>query len=222
MRENNFFIETFPVGPLQCNCTILACERTGEAVVVDPGDDAEEIVQKIKERGFTVKALLHTHAHFDHILGTADVQQAVSGDILLHKDDLFLYEALPQQAQLIGLHIQALKSNTPPAPVKAYIEDGDPLDFIQWGGKVIHTPGHTPGSVCFYFPQLNVLFSGDTLFFGSIGRTDLPGGDFRQIMASIKEKLLVLPEETKVIPGHGPTTMLGKEKRTNPFVLEYT
>lgn len=222
---DSLFVETFPVGPLQCNCTILGNLKSGEAVIIDPGDEPQAIAERVQKKNFKVTALLHTHAHFDHIAATGPLKARLSSDpsgaspkIYLHRDDRFLYEALPQQAAMLAAFIPGIPTPPSPLPLDATLDDRDPLDFTSWGGKVLHTPGHTPGSLSFYFPSVNLLFTGDTLFAGSIGRTDLPGGDLRQILSSIKEKLFAIPPETKVIPGHGPKTTLARERATNPFV----
>lgn len=207
-------VETFPVGPFQCNCTILGDQQTGEAIVVDPGDQLDFILERLKMHGLTkVTAIVHTHAHLDHIGATADLQHAVGAPVGLHEGDRFLWEAVEMQAMMLRLR----KPNTCDFDLK--LEDGLTLKFADVEGEVIHTPGHTPGSVSFHFPVLDkLLISGDTLFQGSIGRTDLPGGDFEQIIGSIRDRLLTLDDDTRVIPGHGPITTIGMEKQYNPFL----
>lgn len=211
-------VKTFPVGSFQCNCTILADETTREAIVIDPGDEPQKILSHLTSLGLTAKYLLHTHAHVDHIMATREVKEKNGGQIGLHRDDQFLYDNLLMQAEFLGLSPQHQKK---PLPVDHYLNDGD---VIEWGEgsriQVIHTPGHTPGSLCFWSKsqKQDVLFAGDTLFQGSIGRTDLWGGDYNQIIASIHEKLLILPESLSVVCGHGPLTQIGREKKSNPFL----
>ncbi len=205
-------IETFPVGPLQCNCSIVVDEAAREAVVIDPGDEAERIARALEEAGVKAVALVHTHAHFDHITGTRELSRATGAPIRLHPADRKLYDRLPEQASYFGLKIPA------PSPIDAPLTDGE---VISLGGnrlRVVHTPGHTPGSTSFLLEgDSPVLFSGDTLFRRSIGRTDLPGGDTAQILASIREKLFALPGDVPVVCGHGPGTTIEEEKRLNPF-----
>lgn len=201
------------VGPLQCNCAILACEKTKEAVIIDPGDEGARIASEVQASGFTVKALLHTHAHFDHIGGTKEVKEALSAPIWLHKADLEIYNNLPLQGRMFGFSFVAAPA------VDNFLEDGQTLNFGEHSLEVIHTPGHSPGGVCFRKKDgEEMIFSGDTLFQMSVGRSDLWGGDHEQMIHSIKDRLLVLSEDTPVHPGHGPSTMIGIEKRSNPFL----
>jgi hydroxyacylglutathione hydrolase len=206
-------IETIVVGPLQTNCSIIADESTGQAIVVDPGDEAERIARAISRMGATAVALLHTHAHFDHISGTAELAGLTGAPIRLHAADRALYDRLEEQAAFFGL------SAGPPLPPDAPIFDGEVIRFGNSSLRAIHTPGHTPGSTCFLLegPQ-PVLFSGDTLFRRSIGRTDLRGGDTQAILASIRGKLFSLTGTTPVVCGHGPGTTIDEERRLNPFV----
>lgn len=208
--------ETFPVGPLQCNCTILADGDTKEAIVIDPGGDENLIAERLHHYDLTVRAIVHTHAHLDHIWATRDVKEAHGGEIGLHKDDLFLYEGLAMQAAMFGWRAR------PVAPVDRFLEHGDEIRFGKRKALVLHTPGHTPGSVCFELRDDETgetwLFSGDTLFARGIGRTDLWGGDYDQIVRSIRERLYTLPPDTVVVPGHGPRTTIGEEAAKNPFV----
>lgn len=207
--------ETFPAGPLQCNCTILACADTKDAVVVDPGGELEKIAEIVRHYDLTVRAIIHTHAHLDHIYGTRGVKEAHGGSICLHKGDLFLYDGAQVQGQMFGLHVD------PVAPVDRFVEHGDTIEFGKRSALVVHTPGHTPGSVCFEVHAAGekpLLFAGDTLFRRSVGRTDLPGGDTKALARSIKERLYTRDLDALVIPGHGPTTTLGDEARANPFV----
>jgi len=204
-------VETFPVGLLQCNCTILGSEQTREAIIIDPGDDVPAIVDRLKKHRLTAKYIIATHGHIDHVGGFKAIKEATAAPVYLHEQDLFLYQALPMQAQLLGIA-------TPPATeIDERLDQGDELGCGEVKVKVYHTPGHTPGSICFHQNDAT-LFAGDTLFLGSIGRTDLWGGSFDEIMDSLKGKLMTLPEETVVIPGHGPSTTIGQEKRFNPFL----
>jgi hydroxyacylglutathione hydrolase len=205
-------IETIPVGPLQCNCSILVDEPTGRAVVIDPGDEAERIARAIARHGATAVALLHTHGHFDHIGGSTELAELTGAPIRLHPADRALYDSLPDQAAYFGL------SAGPPAPPGPPIADGEVIRFGDSWVRAIHTPGHTPGSTCFLLEADSpVLFSGDTLFRRSIGRTDLWGGDAEAILASIRGRLFALPGTTPVVCGHGPGTTIEEERRSNPF-----
>ena len=198
------------VGPLQCNCHILADEASKEAVIVDPGDDPDEILRRVK--GYTVRALLHTHCHFDHMTGTRKVAEATGAEILIHKADKAYYDSLAGQYKMFGMP----RKVDDPLPVKRFLTDGDRIDFGKYAIKVLHTPGHTEGSCCFHVEGL--LLSGDTLFNRSIGRTDLPGGNAEEELESIRTKLFTLDPETAVFPGHGPQTSIGDERAENPFL----
>jgi glyoxylase-like metal-dependent hydrolase (beta-lactamase superfamily II) len=207
--------ETFPAGPLECNCTILACGDTKDAVIVDPGGELARIAEIVTHYDLTVRAIIHTHAHLDHIFGTRDVKEAHGGQVCLHRGDAFLYDGIAMQAAMFGWKVRDV------TPVERWIEHGDRIELGKRVLDVIHTPGHTPGSVCFevHDPDAGrILFAGDTLFRRGIGRTDLPGGDGKQIAASIRDRLYTRDLDTVVIPGHGPTTSLGDEARANPFV----
>lgn len=206
--------ETFAVGPFQCNCTVLACPATREAVVIDPGGAPDRIEEIVRSEGLTVRAVLHTHAHLDHIYATRDVVERCGGTIWLHPDDLPLYRGFRAQAMMFGFAPRDV------LPVDRELADGMTVPFGATGALVLHTPGHTPGSVCFEVRDGNrtVVFSGDTLFAGSIGRTDLPGGDPRKIVESIRTRLYTLDPDALVIPGHGPPTTIGDEALRNPFV----
>jgi glyoxylase-like metal-dependent hydrolase (beta-lactamase superfamily II) len=206
-------LATFPVGPLQCNCSIIACPETKECAVIDPGGDADHIIDLCKAKGYTIKYLLHTHAHFDHIVGAREVKEKTGAKICLHKEDQWLYDNVDKQGQLFGFKFDT------PLPIDHYIQDEEELAIGNIKTKVIHTPGHTPGSSCFSMAEKDsILFAGDTLFQGSIGRTDLWGGSFEQIVKSIKERLFELDDSTEVITGHGPKTSIWNERRENPFV----
>jgi len=206
-------IETFAVGPLQCNCTILGDEHSREAIVIDPGGEPDKIFQALEKHSLTVKQIVCTHTHIDHVGAIAELQQRFESSASIHESDLFLYEKLDVQAQWIGL----------PEPrrgtIDRFIKDGDAVgcNGVQIG--VLHTPGHTPGSITFHLPaDRATLFTGDTLFLQSIGRTDLWGGSYPQIIQSIQNKLLTFGDETLVIPGHGQWTTIGRERRNNPFL----
>lgn len=209
----SFLKETLVVGPLQCNCTILACEKTLEAVVIDPGDEAENILASLRAKNIKVKYLLHTHAHFDHIGATASLKSKTAAQICLHKGDEEIYKNLPLQGQMFGMKFDA------PAPIDKFLEDEEEVTFGEQKLKVIHTPGHSPGGICFTLEgKESLVFSGDTLFQGSIGRTDLWGGDYSQLIRSIKSRLLTLDDSTQVFPGHGPSSVIHAEKKLNPFL----
>jgi hydroxyacylglutathione hydrolase len=205
-------LSTIPVGPLRCNCTILADAEAAEAIVIDPGDEPERIVRALEATKCRAVALLHTHGHFDHIGGSAGVKRATGAAIRIHAADRPLYDRLEQQASFFGL------SAEPPLPPDGGFADGESIPFGRFRLEAIHTPGHTPGSTCFRLDgETPVLFSGDTLFRRSIGRTDLWGGDTEMILDSIRRKLFVLPDGLRVVCGHGPDTTIGEERRSNPF-----
>ncbi|MBW7876853.1 MAG: MBL fold metallo-hydrolase [Candidatus Cloacimonetes bacterium] len=206
------FWESFPVGALQCNCTILGCEEKKEAVIIDPGDDKDKILKKVRSKGYTVKYLLHTHAHFDHIGMAGPLKREGHGKILLHQEDVFLYDAIEEQAGWFGLEVPMGE------PVDHFLIQGDEIQFGNQVLQVLHTPGHTPGSCSFCVPSANLLLTGDTLFKQSIGRTDLPGGDNRQLLHSIKSRILSLKTDYHIVPGHGAHTTLSGEARSNPFL----
>jgi len=211
---------TVPVGMLQCNCTIVGDSATREALVIDPGDEIGRILELLGRHHLTVKAIVSTHAHIDHVGGLAKLHQYTGAPVMMHRDDLPLYHGMEEQAAFLGV--------APPeiGEVDQFLRDGD---VVQWGSlstQVLHTPGHSPGSVSLYLPPdagrgsavPPQLYAGDTLFAGSIGRTDLWGGSMDQIFDSIHHKLMQLPENTVVHPGHGPRTTLGEERQSNPFL----
>ncbi|MEZ4401496.1 MAG: MBL fold metallo-hydrolase [Kofleriaceae bacterium] len=207
--------ETFPAGPLQCNCTVLADPATREALVIDPGGELDRIAAIVRAHDLTVRAIIHTHAHLDHIVGTCDVQQAHGGVVCLHPGDRGLYDGAAMQAMMFGWQAPRMTA------VDRWLADGDTVAFGGHAAVVVHTPGHTPGSVCFEVAAAGEptrLFAGDTLFRRSVGRTDLPGGDSAQLRASIQTRLYTRDLDALVIPGHGPSTTLGDEARANPFV----
>jgi len=205
-------LETFPVGPLQCNCTILGDEESGEAIVIDPGDEIGRIARRLNTLGLKLKQILITHAHIDHVGGALKLKKLTGAPILMNENDLPQLKIMAEQAGWLGV-------DTPEtAPPDENLSDGLVVGLDRFPAQVIHTPGHTQGSVCLHFAPLNLLVAGDTLFAGSIGRTDLPGGNSGQIIDSIQSRLLALPQQTKVLPGHGPATTIGAERRSNPFL----
>jgi len=206
-------IRTLTVGPVACNCAIVACAQTGQAAIIDPGGNAEDILATVKDMGVTVTQILHTHGHFDHILATGEVAAATGAAVLIHRDDRALYENLPSQGVMFGF-----RAARPPAPTQC-LAGGETIAIGKLFAQVLHTPGHTPGSVGYHFGGDDaVLFAGDTLFADSVGRTHLPAGSFADLAASIRTKLYVLPGDTRVIPGHGPETTIDQEREHNPFV----
>ncbi len=198
------------VGPLQVNCYILADEKTKEAVVIDPGDDAEDILKIIKDKELKVRYIVNTHAHFDHVGANAKLKEATGAEILLHEADAALLSSSTGQAKMFGMKTAA----SPPAD--RYIRDGDVITAGEVSLTVLCTPGHSSGGVSLI--EDGMVFTGDALFAGSIGRTDLPGGNLMTLIGSIKTKLLDLPDETRVFPGHGPDSTIGEEKKENPFL----
>lgn len=204
--------EILPVGPLQCNCSIIGDESSREAMVIDPGDDIADIVSLVAKHRLTVQQIVVTHAHIDHVGGAMKLKAKTGAPILLNQNDYALLKMLDVQASWLGM--------LPPGPVHIdeAIADGHELRAGSLEAGVIHTPGHTEGSVCLYFPAEQKLIAGDTLFAGSIGRTDLPGGSYDKIMASLHGRVLTLPDATVVVPGHGPLTTIGDEREKNPFL----
>ena len=204
--------EILPVGMLQCNCSIFGDEQSREAIVVDPGDNIPEIQQILARHGLRVKAIVITHAHIDHIGGAARLKQATGAPVYMNENDAVLRDQLEMQAAWLGM----------PTPERTEIDtparEGDVLQLGAAQFQILETPGHTQGSISLWIPSENKLVAGDTLFQESIGRTDLPGGNSRQIVQSIRDKLFTLPEDATVIPGHGGETTIGHEKRFNPFV----
>jgi hydroxyacylglutathione hydrolase len=205
-------LETFPVGPLQCNCTILGDETSGEAMVVDPGDNVPQILASLTRHKLTLKQIVVTHGHIDHVGGAVRLKRATGAPILMNQNDLPLLKMMDMQAGWLGIETPEV------APPDASAEDGATAGIASHAARILHTPGHTQGSICLHFADENLLLAGDTLFAGSIGRTDLPGGDSRQIIRSLHDRLLTLPDATRVIPGHGPETTIGDERETNPFL----
>ena len=204
--------EVLPVGMLQCNCSVIGDEVTREAIVIDPGDDISGIVAILKRHNLTVKTIAVTHAHIDHIGGASKLRALTGAPVYMNEEDLVLAANLEMQANWLGVE-------TPENPgIDTVARDGDILRVGSIEAKVIHTPGHTPGSLSLFFAAEKKLIAGDTLFQGSVGRTDLPGGDSRTIAESIRGTLYRLPEETVVFPGHGEETTIGHEMKFNPFV----
>jgi hydroxyacylglutathione hydrolase len=205
-------LETFPVGPLQCNCTVLGDEASGEAMVVDPGENIPQILAILARHKLTLKQIVVTHGHIDHVGGAVRLKRATGAPILLNQNDLPLLAMMDEQAGWLGIETPEV------APPDVSAEDGMVAGIAGHAAHIVHTPGHTQGSICLHFAQDNLLLAGDTLFARSIGRTDLPGGDGRQILRSIHDRVLTLPEETRVVPGHGPATTIGEERESNPFL----
>jgi hydroxyacylglutathione hydrolase len=201
-----------PVGLLQCNCSIIGDEASHEAIVIDPGDDIERIVAILTEKKLKVKQIVVTHAHIDHVGGAMKLKKLTGAPVLLNQNDQALLKILDVQANWIGVATPESVS------IDESVTTGNVISTSNHAGQVLHTPGHTEGSICLYFEPEKLLIAGDTLFAGSIGRTDLPGGDYEKIIRSIHENVLTLPDETVVIAGHGPPTTIGEERETNPFL----
>ena len=204
--------EILTVGPLQCNCSILGDEISLEAIVVDPGDDIPRILSVLDKHNLTVRQIVITHAHIDHIAGAQRLKRVTGAPILYNQNDLPLVAMMDMQADWLGIPTPEVP------PPDDTLDDGKRIAIIGLAGSILHTPGHTQGSVCLYLPDQSLLLAGDTLFAGSVGRTDLPGGNTQQLIASIHNRLLTLPDEVTVIPGHGPKTFIGTERASNPFL----
>ncbi len=205
----NIVRKTFPVGPLQCNCTVIGDAETGIGYVFDPGGDANRILATVESMGLKIIGIIHTHAHLDHILAAGEIHRKTGAPVWLHRSDKFLWDTLEMQCRMFGVPY------TPVPDPGRWIEDEQDLEC---GGYCIHTPGHTPGSSSFYFGSAQILIAGDTLFQGSIGRTDFEGGDARLLKNSIQQRIYKLDENATVITGHGPETTIGQEMRFNAFV----
>src|SRR6266481_4021220 len=205
--------EILPVGPLHCNCSVIGDEASREAIVIDPGDDIERVLSLIKKHNLQVKQIVITHAHIDHVGGAMQLRAATGAPILLNQNDYALLKMLDAQAAWIGV--------APPGRVEIdhSVAQADSIKTGSLSADVIHTPGHTEGSICLYFPAEKKLIAGDTLFAGSIGRTDLPAGPLGKIFDSLHDRVLALPDETVVVPGHGPLTTIGDERQSNPFLV---
>lgn len=213
-KSTRILLERLIVGPFQSNCWILGCKETLEGIVIDPGDEAKRILKTIEKHELTLKQVIHTHGHLDHVSATSVIQQETDALVLMHEADEFLLENLSLQASTFGI----------PAPevpvVNQHIHEGDEFSFGVHTLSVIETPGHSPGGVCLRLEEEKLLFAGDTLFAGSIGRTDLWDASYKQLIRSISEKLLPLDDDMVIHPGHGPSTTLEDEKRYNPFLQE--
>ena len=207
--------ETFPVGMLGCNCTVLGDEGSREAIVVDPGADLPQILSVLAAHELTLKRIVVTHAHFDHIAGALELKKLTGAPILYNQADLPLVAVLNQQPSWVGLRLPLAEA----APPDHSLEDGDRVQVRGLEAEVLLTPGHTPGSLCLHLPAQNLLLAGDTLFAGGVGRTDFPLGSTGALMASIRDRLLPLPADTVVVPGHGGETTIGEEAATNPFLV---
>jgi hydroxyacylglutathione hydrolase len=204
--------EILPVGPLQCNCSIVGDETTRDGIVIDPGDDIQDILALINKHNLKIKQIVITHAHIDHVGGAMKLRAATGAPILLNRNDYTLLKMLDVQASWLGM------ASPGAVEIDHSPEHSDLVKAGSLEAQVLHTPGHTEGSICLYFEPQKKLIAGDTLFAGSIGRTDLPGGSFKKIISSIHDRVLALPDETTVIPGHGPITTIGDERETNPFL----
>ncbi|HEY3767764.1 MAG TPA: MBL fold metallo-hydrolase [Candidatus Angelobacter sp.] len=202
----------FPVGPLQCNCSILGDEKTHEAMVIDPGDQIEGILEILRQEKLTLKQIVITHAHIDHVGGAMKLKAATGAPILMNQNDYALLKMLDMQATWVGM------KSPGEVQIDESVSQGCVLKIGEIASQVIDTPGHTEGSICLYFPAEQKLIAGDTLFAGSIGRTDLPGGSMEKIMRSLHNQVLALPDETEVTPGHGPNTTISDEREMNPFL----
>jgi glyoxylase-like metal-dependent hydrolase (beta-lactamase superfamily II) len=213
-------LESAAVGPFFKNGYVAGCERTRKAVFIDPGDEVEQLLAYIATEKLDVTHILLTHAHVDHVSGVAEAKRTLAAPVFLHRDDLVLYQSAVGTGMMFGLAVEE------PPPVDHFYDGEGPIVFGDYEVRVLHTPGHCPGGVCLAVSKAGdgsppVLFVGDTLFAGSIGRTDLPGGDYKTLLTAITEVLFKFPDDSVVYSGHGPETTIGRERRTNPFVLEY-
>ena len=211
-------IEVQAVGPFFKNGFVLGCENTREAVLIDPGDEAPALLAFAERQSLSIRHILLTHAHVDHVTGVAAAKRALNVPVHLHRDDLFLYESAVESGSMFGLHVE------PQPPIDEFYTPGQIIAFGRYEVRPHHTPGHCPGGVCLQVGRSGEagkdLFVGDTLFAGSIGRTDLPGGDYATLIRSIRTVLFAFGDDAKVYPGHGPTTTIGEERRSNPFLAD--
>jgi len=210
-------IESRAVGPFMKNGFLVGCEETREAVIIDPGDEVQSLLTVVQQTNLTIRHILLTHAHVDHVTGVAAAKKALGVPVYLHRDDLFLYDHAVESGLLFGLHVE------PPPSIDIYCKPGQTIPFGTLEARPHHPPGHCPGGVCLQIGKAGEtgkdLFVGDTLFAGSIGRTDLPGGDYATLMVSIRTVLFAFGDDAVVHPGHGPDTTIGHERRTNPFLV---
>jgi hydroxyacylglutathione hydrolase len=214
MIQRGMIHEILPVGPLQCNCSVIGDETTHEAMVIDPGDEIEDVLALVRKHNLQVKQIVITHAHIDHVGGAMKLRAATGAPILLNQNDYELLKMLDVQAAWIGV------ASPGEVVIDRSVSTGETVAAGSLTAQILHTPGHTEGSICLYFPAQQKLIAGDTLFAGSIGRTDLPGGSHKKILSSIHETLLALPDETVVVPGHGELTTIGQERESNPFLIK--
>lgn len=208
-------IETLAVGPFQSNCYVVVCGDTGEALLVDCGDEAPRILSTVERLGVSVRAIVNTHSHLDHVAALAEVKEALAVPVLMHAADMPVYEMIEAQAAMFGLAAPRR------VDIDRFIEHGERIEVGRLAAEVLLAPGHSPGSVCLKVdhPDHASVFAGDVIFRGSIGRTDLPGGSYETIVETLRTIFVPLPDDTVVYPGHGPATTMGEEKRTNPFVV---
>jgi glyoxylase-like metal-dependent hydrolase (beta-lactamase superfamily II) len=207
-------VRQLPLGPLQTNCYLVGCENTSQAAVIDPSWNGRSIVAMAENDGWDITHILLTHSHFDHVGGLGEIKEETQAPIYIHPEAIDTLRNAAMSAGFFGVRIPS-----PPGPDELLI-DNQIIEVGELKLEVLYTPGHAPGHVCFYISEYNLVFDGDVLFQGSIGRSDLPGGDFKRLMKSINERLITLPDETKVFPGHGPSTTIANERSTNPFLQE--
>lgn len=207
-------IETVPVGPLQVNCYILGCEESSEGVVIDAGGSVDRIISRVQTRGLNVRHLISTHGHFDHVGGNRAFLEATGATYLIHEKDAFLLSMASASGRSFGVEVE----NSPEPD--GFLEDGMTIDFGKQQLQVLFTPGHSPGGCSLYSADASAVFTGDTLFNGSVGRTDLPGGSMEVLIRSIRQRLFTLPETTRVYPGHGPSSTIAIERISNPYVTK--
>lgn len=209
-------VEMLTVGMFQSNCFIASCESTGEAIIIDAGEEGKRIVETVRAHNLDVKMIFNTHAHIDHVSGLSDVLEEIKVPVLMHKNDLSVYEAVAKQAVMFGLSAPSVPS------IDRFVNEGDEISFGSHTGRVVNAPGHSPGGVLLVFDGEDppIAFVGDVLFQGSIGRTDLPGSNHQHMIDTLSNVIMKLPDDMIAYPGHGPETTIGREKRSNPFLLE--